>query len=61
MELLRARTNEIEMPDLVWIGPEVIPPEQDGHEDKAIGKDQEQLVWLNSVEEAVQTRSLPST
>jgi hypothetical protein len=50
------------MPDIVWVGPEVDspPPEQDGQEDKAVGEDQKRLARFNSVEEAIQTRSLPS-
>ncbi len=61
-ELLRARTDGIEMPDIVWVGPEVDPPpsEQNGEGDKAVNEDQKRLVRFNSVEEAVQIRSPPS-
>ncbi len=61
-ELLQARTDDIEMPDVAWVGPEVDPPppEQDGQEDKAVSEDQKRLVRCNSVEEAIQSRSLPS-
>ncbi len=50
------------MPGVVWVGQEVDlpPPEQDGQEDKAVGEDQNRLARFNSVEEAIETRSLPS-
>jgi hypothetical protein len=50
------------MPDIVWVGPEVdpSPSEQDGQEDKAVSEDQKRLARFDSVEEAIQTRSLPS-
>ncbi len=60
-ELLKARTDDIEVPDIVWIRPEVDPPrpEQDGLEGKAICEDQKRSIQFNLVEEEVQSCSLP--